>query len=60
MKKSDFDAVSLHGSIAYTKVEGVYPTRVTYLENGAVYFDNAKQRSDYDRMEVTLDRATLW
>lgn len=60
VRKRDFDAMSLFGSVAYTKVDGVYPTKVTYMENGAVLFENTAHKPDYDRIEVTLDQATLW
>ncbi len=58
--QSDFDAVSITGSVAYTKVDRMYPTKVVYLPRGAIQFVSATNDNDFKNLEVTLDRATLW
>lgn len=62
VKKGEFDAVNFDGSIAYAKeaIDGAYPTRVIQLRNGAVYFESKNGNPDYDTMQVTLDRLSLW
>lgn len=60
VRKRDFDAVVLNGSLAYTKVDGIYPIRITYLPGGAIQFENAQNKPNFANLEVTLDRASLW
>lgn len=58
--QSEFDAVWITGSVAYAKVDSVYPTKVQYVANGVIVFASATHDPNFKNLEVTLDRATLW
>lgn len=62
VKRAEFDAVTLFGSIAFTKsaVEGGYPTLVGSNWDGAAYFESANHDPNYYSLEVTLDQISLW
>jgi hypothetical protein len=62
VKKGEFDAITLYGSLAYSKfyVVGGYPTKIDRTPTGAVLFNSTNNNPDYGSMEVTLDEASLW
>ena len=60
VKSGEFDSIALYGSIAYGKDSETHPTRVSHTPDGAAYFRPAKNEPDFNAIEVTLDRASLW
>lgn len=60
VRKGDFDAVELQGSVAYTKYDGVYPTKVTHLPNEAFYFTSVGHKYGYAYWGETIDHASMW
>ena len=60
VKNGRFDSIALSGSIAYAKFARTYPTAVRSNVNGAVVFFSTNHDPDYQAMEVTMDRASLW
>ncbi len=62
VKSGNFDAVTLYGSLAYTKfdVGGGYPTEVDHTPTGAVVFNSSNHSPHYSSLEVTLDEVSLW
>lgn len=60
VRKGDFDAVALSGSIGYTKYRGVYPTKVTALPGGALHFLDVAKKPGYFNLDETIDQASLW
>ncbi len=62
VRRGEFDAVTLYGSAAYTKVgiAGGYPTKQSFTPDGAVLFKPVAPSSDYHSVEITLDEITLW
>lgn len=59
VRKGEFDAVTLDGSIAYTNYRGVYPTKVTRLSGGMLHFESMT-KARYDNLDVTIGQASLW
>ena len=62
VKRGEFDAITLYGSLAYTKfyVSGGYPTKVEHTPTGAVLFNSTNNSPNYSSLEVTLDEVSLW
>ena len=60
VRRGEFDALTLDGSVAYAKSPHQYPTRVVSMKSGAVYFVSKTDDPDYSSIQVTLDRASLW
>lgn len=60
VKSGEFDSIALYGGIAYGKDSKAHPTVVAHTNDGAVYFMPVKGESDYNEIEATLDRASLW
>jgi hypothetical protein len=62
VKSGEFDAIVFYGSVAIAKIgiDGGYPTRVTYIPNGAIYFASKSDDPNYGSLEVTLDQIALW
>ena len=60
VKSGEFDSLALYGSIAYGKEPKAHPTQVAETHDGAAYFMPTKDEVDYNAIEVTLDRASLW
>lgn len=62
VKRAEFDAITLYGSIAYAKVgiDGGYPTKISFTPDGAIEFNPANHNRAYFSLEVTLDQISLW
>jgi hypothetical protein len=60
VRSGEFDSIALYGSLAYGKELRNHPTRVLLTPDGAAYFAPTQNDPDYNSIEVTLDRASLW
>ncbi len=62
VRKSQFDSITLYGSIAYAKlpIDGGYPTKVEHAATGAISFEPVTPNPNYNAIEVTLDQISLW
>lgn len=62
VRRAEFDAITLYGSIAYAKVgiDGGYPTKIDFTPDGAIEFNPANRNREYFSLEVTLDQISLW
>lgn len=60
VRRRDFDEVTLDASIAYSKIERVYPTTVQMNGLGVLLLESTNHDPDYDSLQVTLARVMLW
>jgi hypothetical protein len=60
VRRSEFDALTFDGSVADSKYDGTYPSKVNTTPAGAVYFTSTNGDAQYHSLQVTLDRATMW
>ena len=60
VRRKDFDEVLLSASLASSKYERHFPTRVSVDSYGDVEFDSLNKDPDFNFLQEIVDRASLW